>query len=71
MALLEWLFESAMGFAGIFGVFFLLLFLAAGILFVGTFTYCNKFLGLPFRKHPSLTRIHLHQSPYCRFRVVE
>jgi len=37
MALLEWLFESAMGFAGIFGVFFLLLFLAAGIFFVGTF----------------------------------
>jgi len=37
MALLEWLFESAMGFAGIFGVFFLLLFLAAGIYFVGAF----------------------------------
>lgn len=37
MALLEWLFESAMGFAGIFGVFFLLLFLAAGIFFVGSF----------------------------------
>jgi hypothetical protein len=37
MALVEWLFESALGFAGIFGVFFLLLFLAAGIFFVGTF----------------------------------
>ena len=37
MALLEWLFESAMGFAGIFGVFILLLFLCAGVFFVGTF----------------------------------
>jgi hypothetical protein len=37
MALLEWLFESALAFAGIFGVFFLLLFLCAGAFFVGTF----------------------------------
>src|ERR1035438_4375237 len=37
MALVEWLFESAMGFAGIIGVFILLLFLGAGVFFVGTF----------------------------------
>jgi hypothetical protein len=37
MALLEWLFESAMGLAGIFGVLILLLFIGAGLFFVGTF----------------------------------
>jgi hypothetical protein len=37
MALPEGLFESAMAFAGIFGVLILLLFLGAGLFFVGTF----------------------------------
>ena len=37
MGLIEWLFEWAEGFAGIVGVFILLLFLGAGIFFVGTF----------------------------------
>ena len=37
MALVEWLFETSMGFTGIIGVFILLLFLGAGVFFVGTF----------------------------------
>ena len=37
MGLIEWLFEWAEGFAGIVGVFILLLFLGAGIFFVGIF----------------------------------
>src|ERR1035441_3375643 len=37
MGLIEWLFEWAEGFAGIVGVFILLLFLGAGIFFLGTF----------------------------------
>jgi hypothetical protein len=37
MGLFEWLFEWAEGFAGIVGVFILLLFIGAGIFFVGIF----------------------------------
>ncbi len=37
MGLIEWLFECAAGFAGIIGVFILLLFIGAGIFFVGIF----------------------------------
>jgi hypothetical protein len=37
VGLIEWLFEWATGFAGIIGVFILLLFLGAGIFFVGIF----------------------------------
>ena len=37
MGFLEALFEWAAGLAGIFGVFFLLLFIGAGIFFVGAF----------------------------------
>ena len=37
VSLIEWLFEWATGFAGIIGVFILLLFLGAGIFFVGIF----------------------------------
>ena len=37
MGLIEWLFEWAEGFAGIAGVFILLLFIGAGIFFVGIF----------------------------------
>ena len=37
MGLIEWLFEWAAGFAGVIGVFILLLFLGAGIFFVGIF----------------------------------
>ena len=37
VGLIEWLFEWAEGFAGIVGVFILLLFLGAGIFFVGIF----------------------------------
>jgi hypothetical protein len=37
MGLFEWLLEWAEGFAGIIGVFILLLFIGAGIFFVGIF----------------------------------
>lgn len=37
MGFIEGLFEWALGFAGIIGVFILLLFLGAGVFFVGTF----------------------------------
>jgi hypothetical protein len=37
MGLIEWLFEWAEGFAGMVGVFILLLFIGAGIFFVGIF----------------------------------
>jgi hypothetical protein len=37
MSLIEWLFEWAEGFAGMVGVFILLLFIGAGIFFVGIF----------------------------------
>src|ERR1035438_6295548 len=37
VGLIEWLFEWAAGFAGIIGVFILLLFIGAGIFFVGIF----------------------------------
>ena len=61
MALLEWLFESAIAFAGIFGVLILLLFLGAGVFFVGTFmvmvpgflieefTHDKNFMLIPWR----------------------